>query len=800
MGRIGDLLKKTDAKKRREQLLEKYMECVEKRPVDKKCVLLESQQGASFDGSIYFLAEELSGSQAYKDYEIYLVCRKEYIPERRDYLKWHKMNRIKLVEYGENRYYELLATAGKLINDGTFMQGFIKRKEQVYAKIWDTIPLGRIGRGRSVGYAAIGNIQKNLMCADYLICPNEYTVERLAREYMIENICEAKALLPGRLQTALLFATEQAQEIKRRYQAEEKQIFFYSPLGVSTGQSLKKINLFLKELDARLRDDQIVFCNFSFGIRNNVDFASLKHMVSVPEDETPYFYMASSDALITDNPGIAIDYAVTKRKIILYSYAGREIFEELPFSRPQSIEELLQEMDSGINYDAEEFNHKYIPYCRQDAASELCRTIVLGEECPKLATAKIPDNGKKNILIYPGALAKNGITSAINSLLYHLDRSKTNYIIFYRMEVVKNREECLRDLPEGVSFYGYTPMDSLWGEEAKLYRKWVAGKKLPYEKVKNALYKRASFENERLLSFCRIDGAVHYDGYGEDIMLLFELLPCKRVIYVHNDMISEIKKKKSVHREVLSHAYRSFDAVAVVSEEQRAKTEIIASGQKRGDSGKAANIVEAKNVINVEHVLQFLGKRFQIDASTSMNVEEQELRRILTSGAKLFITVGRFSAEKGHMRLIEAFDKFHEEYPDTYLIILGGYGVLYDKTCKKAAQMKSADHIVVICYLSNPFPLLKQCSFFVLPSFYEGLPVVITEADLVGLPCFSTDIPGPGRFMRQYGGRLVENSKKGIYEGLKACMAGEIPSKLTLDYEKYNEEAISQFETMMSCR
>ena len=131
------------------------------------------------------------------------------------------------------------------------------------------------------------------------------------------------------------------------------------------------------------------------------------------------------------------------------------------------------------------------------------------------------------------------------------------------------------------------------------------------------------------------------------------------------------------------------------------------------------------------------------------------------------------------------------------MIILGGYGPLYEETRQKAADMGCADRIVIIKYLANPYPLLKACDYFVLSSYYEGFGLVLAEADILGLPCFSTDITGPRKFIHRYGGKLVANSTAGIVRGMKACLFGRIPKRLAIDYEKYNKEAVEQFEALI---
>jgi len=44
--------------------------------------------------------------------------------------------------------------------------------------------------------------------------------------------------------------------------------------------------------------------------------------------------------------------------------------------------------------------------------------------------------------------------------------------------------------------------------------------------------------------------------------------------------------------------------------------------------------------------------------------------------------------------------------------------------------------------LENPYPLMKRCDLFVLISEYEGTPVTIDEAKVLGLPVLANDVGG----------------------------------------------------------
>ena len=274
-------------------------------------------------------------------------------------------------------------------------------------------------------------------------------------------------------------------------------------------------------------------------------------------------------------------------------------------------------------------------------------------------------------------------------------------------------------------------------------------------------------------------------------------MPCSRTIFVHNDMEQEISTKGNVNLDILSRAYQNYDSVAVVTPDLIESTKRIAAHWKDEESTGTANIVVVRNVIDYKKVLALGAKEFQEDEKTRCNVEMEQVKAALASSGKKFVTVGRFSEEKGHERLIDAFEKVLKDYPDCYLFIVGGYGKLFNKTMQKVEELGLSDRIFVIRYLTNPYALIKQCDYFALSSFYEGFGLVLAEADILGIPCFSTDITGPKMFMEQYGGLLVEDSTKGVEDGLRACLAGKVPKKLNVDYGEYNKEAIAQFESLL---
>ena len=98
--------------------------------------------------------------------------------------------------------------------------------------------------------------------------------------------------------------------------------------------------------------------------------------------------------------------------------------------------------------------------------------------------------------------------------------------------------------------------------------------------------------------------------------------------------------------------------------------------------------------------------------------------------------------------------------------------------------------------MTNPMPVLNACDLFLLTSDYEGRPVVLYEADILGIPAVATDVPGAHGFMEDYGGYLVPASADGVYEGMKAWENGKVKT-LSVDCEKNNRTSVELFMELL---
>ena len=191
-------------------------------------------------------------------------------------------------------------------------------------------------------------------------------------------------------------------------------------------------------------------------------------------------------------------------------------------------------------------------------------------------------------------------------------------------------------------------------------------------------------------------------------------------------------------------------------------------------------------------------KEILLDENTVVYPNENSINTFFDSNSVKFINVGVFLKKKNQLRLLNAFADLHKDNENIKLVIVGGYSDkdYYDIIISRIEELNLTEHVLLIKSISNPFPIVKKCDYFVLSSFYEGFGLVIAEADILGKPLISTNIPGPRGFMNRYGGTMVEDSEEGFYKGMCMLLNGEI-NPMNADYEQYNAEAIEEFESLL---
>jgi colanic acid/amylovoran biosynthesis glycosyltransferase len=138
-----------------------------------------------------------------------------------------------------------------------------------------------------------------------------------------------------------------------------------------------------------------------------------------------------------------------------------------------------------------------------------------------------------------------------------------------------------------------------------------------------------------------------------------------------------------------------------------------------------------------------------------------------------FVCVGRLSEEKGQMLLLEAVARVAEKNIPIDLVLVGD-GPLRGELEKLIEKYRLGAHIRITGWISNSEVRdeIVRARALVLPSFSEGLPVVIMEAMALRRPVLTTFIAGVPELVSSENGWLFPaGSLDDLTNALEACLA-----------------------------
>ena len=123
------------------------------------------------------------------------------------------------------------------------------------------------------------------------------------------------------------------------------------------------------------------------------------------------------------------------------------------------------------------------------------------------------------------------------------------------------------------------------------------------------------------------------------------------------------------------------------------------------------------------------------------NIENRrEYRNILgiASDALVIGHVGRFNRQKNHEYLVRIFSEVHKKEQNSYLVLVGT-GEKVEEIRKLVSKLKLEKNVIFTGVIENVSDYLSAFDVMLLPSLYEGLPLVVIEWQIAGLPCIVSD-------------------------------------------------------------
>lgn len=101
--------------------------------------------------------------------------------------------------------------------------------------------------------------------------------------------------------------------------------------------------------------------------------------------------------------------------------------------------------------------------------------------------------------------------------------------------------------------------------------------------------------------------------------------------------------------------------------------------------------------------------------------------------------IGHFSPQKNHFFLVQIFKAIHDVHPQTKLLLVGD-GVFFEDVNKKVVELGLADNVIFAGRRQDTERLYQAMDMFVLPSKWEGLPLVVVEAQAADLPILVSNV------------------------------------------------------------
>lgn len=125
------------------------------------------------------------------------------------------------------------------------------------------------------------------------------------------------------------------------------------------------------------------------------------------------------------------------------------------------------------------------------------------------------------------------------------------------------------------------------------------------------------------------------------------------------------------------------------------------------------------------------------------HVAPPDLRRSLGFGETdpVIVVLARLEPQKGHRVLLEALPAVLRAFPNLRLVC-AGEGELRDVLEMQVQTLGLQESVRLVGFQSNTEDWLALSEFTVLPSFYEGLPVVAVESLAAGKPMVATAVDG----------------------------------------------------------
>ncbi len=810
------------AKSKYQKKVNQYAQLYHSTSIKLHQILYQVRDGKSITDSPYAIFLGLNAHETFSNYQhIWVVDHPDTLVFYQE--KFKVFQNVSFVIKESNEYLKALTESKFLINNATFPAYFTKKPQQIYINTWHGTPLKHMGFDVKNNLKGSQNTMKNFLASDYMISPNAHTTNIFKHAFKLDGLYSGEILEIGYPRIDLTINTT-ANEA-RKYLAEhlnlkKNPIILYCPTwrGKNVNDPENSLlNVFeeIKLLNQKL-PYQVLVKVHPFVYSKAKEMPELKPYL-VPDFLDTNQLMPAVDLMITDYSSIFFDFLVTDKPIVFYvpdldKYQNeRGVYIDLcalPGPVADNIQDVITLVSNESYKDADvqekyaKFKHNFVNYENGSVTERLIESVFLNQQ--DTSSKSTSHQQKEKILLYPGGMKHNGITTSVINLLANIDYDKYDVTVFTNNTNNVEQLNNLQSLNDNVRIVlRRGPMIATFKE---LYQNEFVRQRGIYKSFEKRLYPKALFEREfrKIFGDSQFDYAIDYSGYA---MFWSNLVLAsgakKKYILLHSDIKSDMErtvKGKRPHYQNLKGVislYPYFDKLVSVSEATKKLNQSNFGGLKLKNRH-----IASRNTINIEKINQLVDDDSDLFEKNGTPVlptlTEHGMEAIEFSQDDFkIVSVGRLSPEKGFDLLIKAVAELAPKYPQLKLYILGD-GPLKGTLKSLVEQLGIQNHVYFLGQRRNPFFIVKRADVFALTSHYEGQSMVILEALTVGTHVLASDIIA-NRYVleNEKYGMLVEKNEANIAKGLEQFINGTNKDYAKFDAVAYNEETIQEFYSLL---
>lgn len=243
----------------------------------------------------------------------------------------------------------------------------------------------------------------------------------------------------------------------------------------------------------------------------------------------------------------------------------------------------------------------------------------------------------------------------------------------------------------------------------------------------------------------------------------------KKIAWIHNDITKVYGTgiKAKIKKIIDENIYKKFKELVFVSKDNLEQFE----KQYKNESEKTViyNYIDSSRIIEKS--------------------KEGQAEEITKGNETNIVTVARLVEQKGIDRLIKVHSRLIKEGKKHNIYIIGEgperarlEEIIQKEQCQETIKLLGAKE--------NPYPYIKQADYFALLSNYEGYPMVLLEAQILGKYILITDTAAKETIEGYETSKIFENTEQGIYQGLKEILENTNNIEKAEKPKEYNNEQI----------